>query len=71
MLALTKMDLPGSEERREEVEKGWKEVLEKGPSASGLPDHLLPTSLCQINQTVAISLYNKDSNRNITNIDMS
>merc|ERR1712037_479550 len=55
MLALTKMDLPGSEERREEVEKGWKEILEKGPSASGLPDDLLPTSLCHINETVAIS----------------
>merc|ERR1711971_604720 len=54
MLALTKMDLPGSDERREEVEKGWKEILEKGPSASGLPDHL-PLSdqpnrgnLCQV-----------------------
>ena len=55
MLALTKMDLPGSEERREEVEKGLKEILEKGPRASGLPDDLLPTSLCQINQTIAIS----------------
>ena len=56
MLALTKMDLPGSEERREEVEKGLKEILAKGPSsASGLPGDLLPTSLCQISQTVAIS----------------
>ena len=39
-----------------EVEKGLKEILAKGPSsASGLPGDLLPTSLCQISQTVAIS----------------
>ena len=55
MLALTKMDLPGAEERRKEVEEGWKEVLASGPGVSGLPEDLLPTTLCQINQTVAIS----------------
>ena len=62
MLALTKMDLPGAEERRKEVEQGWKEVLASGPGACGLPEDLLPSTLCQINQTVAISAkFSKES----------
>ena len=55
MLVLTKMDLPGAEERRRDLLEGWRQVQDLGPQASGLPADLLPSSLATFSEVLSVS----------------
>jgi len=55
VLVLTKMDLPGAEERRQDLLEGWRQVQDLGPQASGLPADLLPSSLATISEVLSVS----------------